>query len=393
MPRKSSWPPPMKPRGGYDRVRVSLGNGRRREYVLGPAGSEKSRKAYLRLIAELEASRGRPAPPAGEKVTVAELVAAYLLQRQRDYRPEHFFKVKRSLWPVVDLYGDDLAVEFGPVKLEVIRAGFVKEKLSRKYINKLIDCIRACWRWASSRELVPHDRYAALRDLECLKRDRTTAPDFPPVEPANVEDVAAALPYLLSPLRALLQFQVATGCRPGEACLLRPCDITRPWQTIDGKEVWLFSLKDHKGRWRGQARDIPIGPAAQEIIGPFLLRAPEAFCFSPKEALAEFRLIQRSRRKSKVQPSQKDRSKPYRSRAPGERYNRSSYGHAVNRACDAAKVPRWKPNQLRHLAATEVERLLDQDSARAHLGHRHASTTAIYTASVQKAAEIAARLG
>lgn len=392
MPRKAQWPPPVTSHKGYDRLRVTV-DGVRRDFNLGPTGSSKARKALIRRLAELEVGLGRPSPLPQSHVTTKELVAAYLVAAEKEYSKSQFWRIKRSLLPPIVLYGDELASQFGPLALEAVRTVFVKEKLSRKFVNKLVGCIRAAWRWGSSKELVPHAVSAALSDLADLRQGRTTAPEHPRVEPADPEAVAVALPFLLTPLQRLVQFQLATGTRPGEACLLRPMDIIRPWKTIEGAEVWLFDLIQHKNRWRGHRRQIPIGPEAQEIIRPLLNRAPDAYCFSPIEAIAEFRTLQRSKRKSKVQPSQVDRSKPRRSRPLGQRYTTTAYGHAVKRACLLAGVKNWSPNQLRHLAATDVERVLDRDFARCFLGHRHEGATAVYAEGLEKAAEVAARYG
>lgn len=83
-----------------------------------------------------------------------------------------------------------------------------------------------------------------------------------------------------------------------------------------------------------------------------------------------------------------------RSRAPGERYLVSSYDHAIRKACDRAGVPRWHPHQLRHLAATVVEELVDEEEARALLGHKGLGMTKRYAhADLLKAAKMAALMG
>jgi len=86
----------------------------------------------------------------------------------------------------------------------------------------------------------------------------------------------------------------------------------------------------------------------------------------------------RNRRKTKVQPSQVDRTKPAPKIKAGAYYQVATYGRAIERACERAGVPPWSPNQLRHLAATNITREFGIDVARSVLGHGSISTTEIY---------------
>lgn len=70
----------------------------------------------------------------------------------------------------------------------------------------------------------------------------------------------------------------------------------------------------------------------------------------------------------------------------GERYSTDSYRRAITRACEAAGVPAWGPNQLRHTAATEIAERLTLDSARVVLGHHDIKTTMRYAKPREKKA-------
>jgi hypothetical protein len=48
----------------------------------------------------------------------------------------------------------------------------------------------------------------------------------------------------------MVEFQRLTGCRPGEACVVRREDIDT------GGTVWLYKPKHHKTAWRGKSRVI-----------------------------------------------------------------------------------------------------------------------------------------
>jgi integrase len=117
-------------------------------------------------------------------------------------------------------------------------------------------------------------------------------------------------------------------------------------------------------------------------LRPFLDCDPEAYLFSPREAVEGY--LQKNGR----------RIRHARSRRPGEHYTVTSYDRAIANACRRAGVPPWAPNQLRHTKATEVRREAGLDAARALLGHRSTATTGVYTEiDVSKAADVMERLG
>ena len=133
---------------------------------------------------------------------------------------------------------------------------------------------------------------------------------------------------------------------------------------------------------------VPLGERAKIIVKQFFTLDTQAFLFSPIRALAERSADLRGKRKSPVQPSQRNRRAKNRRRAPADQYTSHSYLVAIRRGCDKAdrlerqeaenakaaaegrepitvpatvdvadrKVPYWHPNQLRHNYATLVRR-------------------------------------
>ena len=126
---------------------------------------------------------------------------------------------------------------------------------------------------------------------------------------------------------------------------------------------------------------IPLGPLAQVVLQSFPKLDPKAPIFSPIDADQEHREEKRRKRKTKVQPSQRARDErrrrnPRRNLQP--QYDIHAYRRAIVRACNAAKVDRWSPNQLRHAAATRIRREYGLDAARALLGHTSPAVTEVY---------------
>jgi integrase len=119
---------------------------------------------------------------------------------------------------------------------------------------------------------------------------------------------------------------------------------------------WVYRPHYHKTSHHGMDRQIMLGPRAQEVLAPWLLRAgPDGRLFP---------------------------------------INRNSLRQAIRRGCAQARVPAWNPNQLRHTVATEVRAKFGLEAAQVILGHSRANVTQTYAVRDQKqAAEIARKIG
>jgi integrase len=121
---------------------------------------------------------------------------------------------------------------------------------------------------------------------------------------------------------------------------------------------------------------------------------PEAYLFSPREAVEDRNARQRAERRTPLTPSQRARRrKRAPRRAPGDYYRATSYAHAVSRACRKAGV-KFRPYGLRHGRKMAIERAEGADAARAVLGQKSIQATALYgKQDVGRASEVMARLG
>lgn len=222
-------------------------------------------------------------------------------------------------------------------------------------------------------ELLPESVSGSLETVEGLRKGRSPAADPDPVRPAPVEDVEAVLPGLPRPVAAMVKIQLLTGCRVSEVVGMRGRDLRR-----DGP-VWEYRPLDHKNAWRGQERVIAIGPKAQAVLLEFLTDDPDAYLFSPRQAVAELHERRSQSRRGRPAPSERAR------RCGGRRgshrceaYDRRTYRQAVVRACKRAGVPVWSPLQLRHTAGTRLRARFGLEAAQVVLGHARPETTLIY---------------
>jgi integrase len=392
-------------------VTLPDGLGRRRDILLGRYGTDQSRHEYARVIAEWEANGRRHLQPTTlADGSVNELILAYWGFANTYYRKNgaptsQLDRIRLAFKPVKQFYGHTAAKSFGPLALKAARAWMIKQNWTRGYVNSSVGCIKRMFKWGVENELVPPSIYHGLQAVAGLKKGRSEARETKPIRPVADEHVEAALPFLNSVQAAMVQLQRFTGMRPGEVCVMRPCDVDR-----SHPGTWIYRPESHKTEHHDIERVVFLGPRAQEVLRPFLLRDPGTYCFSPREMMEKRRVELRLRRQTKVQPSQVCRKKRRPKKLPGEHYTVGSYEHAITQACKKADtkahedhldvpnnrilIPHWHPNQLRHTKATEIRREAGLDAARVVLGHRSPQITETYAEiDVNKAAEVMARLG
>ncbi len=313
---------------GQARVRIDG-----QDHYLGGYGSSESQELYDDLIAEWL----RNGDTSRYTLTTDDLCILFLEHAKRYYRKNgvqtnEVNAIRSALRSVVAGYGQTPARHFGPKRLKSARESMVKAGYCRSNINKRVERIRRMFRWAVENEYVPPDVYTALMAVSGLKRGRTEARESEPIKPVADAAIAATLPYLSRHVGTMVKLQFLAGARPGDICAIRPCDIT--FQT---NGVWCYRPESHKTEHLGRERRIYIGPEAQEILRPFLERAPETHCFSPIEAEAERNAERREHRTTPMTPSQAARRpKTDRKRALRRSYTSDSYRRAVERACEIA---------------------------------------------------------
>jgi len=362
-----------------------------RKIKLGVYGSPESKRKYAELIS---GKRPETTFAIGGTPTVNEILVAYLEYAQTYYRHPNG-ELAREYGHICEAAkflrreaGHDLAEKFGPKRLKAIRQQLVDKGLSRGHINAQIRRMACVFRWAVEEELISETTHRALAAVRNLKRGRSKAKETAPVRPVDVATVEATLAELPEVLADMVRLQLLTGCRPGELCTMRPCDIDR------SGEVWLYTPEHHKTEHRGHSRVIAIGPKAQSILLRYLARAADAYCFQPKDSESK-RLAEREA--ARVTPKSCGNRRGTNCAGTfkaGSIYLVASYRQAIIRAAARAGVEHWTPHRLRHTKATEVRREFGLDAAQSVLGHKSAAITQVYAElDVSKASEVALQIG
>jgi len=317
-------------------------NGQR--HYLGPHRTKASKLEYDRLISEWLASGRSTAYGQPEAtLTVVELVADYLKFAKGYYGTGNrstYATMKRGLTVLKDLYGRTNAADFGVLQFKTLRQKLVDQDLSRPYINERMRQIVAVFRWGAAEGLIPASVPQNLAIIPGLRKGRCGVREPDRIKPVDLAVVEQTIPHLSSVVTAMVRFQLLTGCRPGEVCNLRPCDVDRTG------EVWEANLTEHKTAIHGHERTIYIGPQAQEVLMPFLLRGADDYCFNPAEAMEEMRDRRNAARKVPRHygnaKGTNRKAKPKRS--PGKKYTTQSYGRVINRTCKDHGIPGRRTN-------------------------------------------------
>ncbi|MGI6417130.1 MAG: tyrosine-type recombinase/integrase [Thermoguttaceae bacterium] len=389
---------------------------RGKRHYLGVYGSKQAAEAYARFLVTInelaEREEAVPSPPATGWITITELCAAYLQHAQGYYvnkagePTDQLDKVKRWIRILVDRFGTLAVNEFGPRRLKALQQSLVEDGLSRTGVNKRVCGIRRIFVWGESEELVPRGTAHTLGTVRGLRKGRSKARECKPIGPVDDQVVDDTIPKLPPIVGDMVALQRVTGMRPSEVCILRPADIDR------SEAVWCYTPTEHKMGHLDKNRVVYLGPQAQAILAPYLLRAADSFCFSPAES--EKRRLE-ERHAERVVPmscGNKPGSNKVRhpKKQPGDRYTRDSYRRAIHNAVNAINrerrkaaeeageeptlLPLWSPNRLRHSAATKIRAVYGLEAVQSVLGHASMNTSEIYAEkSADLAKTVALRIG
>ncbi|MFO0806072.1 MAG: tyrosine-type recombinase/integrase [Gemmataceae bacterium] len=394
-------------------MKLRDGAGGHRFVYLGVHGTAESRELYQQKLAEYGAHEQKAPATITVAPTVAVIFLRFLQHADSHYRRAdgtrtnevREFRVVSTI--VNEIYSRLPASDFGPLALKAVRKRMIDMGLSRGVVNQRIGRVKRVFKWAAGEELVPGSVFQSLAAVAGLQRGRCGVRDAAGVKPVDEATVAATLPFLAPHDRGLVEFQQLTGCRPGEATLIRRADIDI------GSKIWLYRPSQHKGSWREKDRVIAIGPQAQDLLKRFFTPSMDDYLFRPSRA-------------------------PKRRKRPNRPYTVTTYAHAIARACDRAfpppaelakrkieaepgkpaklestkawlarltpeqhaalatwrKAHRWAPNQLRHTHGTKVRKQFGLEAAQVALGHAKADVTQIYAErNLELAVKVAERLG
>ncbi len=321
-------------------ARVTLAG---KDHYLGTYGSPESKQKYAQLIAEYSASSSPASFGVDPKsVTLATIMAEYIRHADNHYPRgvnSESAQIRLILRVVKNLYADLAAASFGPQQFKAVRQVLIDnpacqrsarsrkkkaEPLSRQYINAQMSRLVRMFRWAAADGIIPSETYLNLKVIPGLQIGRSRAPEAKAIEPVSDYVVEQTLPHCSPVVADMVRVQRLTGMRPGEVCKLTPGMLDRRG------DVWIATLKEHKGAWRGKSRHVYFGPKTQLILMPYLEREADACCFSPTES-EQRRIAARAPRRTPLNQgnrpvySSRVRARKTVKKKPRDHYDTASY--------------------------------------------------------------------
>lgn len=359
-------------------ARIRLGG---KDVYLGKFGTRASHEKFHRVVAEFYRTGEPPGsngePPASH--TLGDLINSFRLWAEKRYvkngrQTSEVGLYKLSCGSLLDVAPIDMpANDILPTHLTTMRTRLAELGLARGTINGRLRRIKTMYAWGVEQGFVDPSAWHGLKAVRGAKKGEAKTP--PKITPAPTQDILAIRNEVPPSIWALVQLCILTGCRPGEAVVLRPCDIDRVPPVL-GQGVWVWKPYTHKTEHHEKERVIVIGPQCQQHITPFVDGlAPDAFVFTAERSLAEI-----GRKVGKM--------------ATLDHLSESTFMQAIHRACKRAEVSRWSPSQLRKNFATDIRGRHGIEDASVLLGHSSVSTTEIYAeVNFRRVAEIMAKVG
>jgi integrase len=331
----------------------------RKRVYLGPHGSLESRQRYSEIIAGAAFSGPAQAAAAPLSLTVNELLLRFVTERlpkyvDRDGKPSAEQACYLGVIRIVrELFGEDAAASFGPLKFRLCRKRMIELGWARQHINKQCQRLRALFKFAAGWELVPAAVHEALRAVEPLRPGDSTARETQRRQAVPLENIEATKQHLRARNRDLVDLLLATAARPSELLSLTTAMIQNRSER-DG--VWIVQLAHHKTAHHGHDRRLLFNQAAQQILLKYLdLTHPQQLLF----------------------PMQ-----------------RKTLGTAIKDASIKAGVPPFSSHWLRHTAITMLADNAGVEAAQRVAGHATISMTSHYSRSADSQAVAAVkRLG
>lgn len=323
-----------------------------KSHYCGKYGTKACKAEYDRLIREWKARQK------GALVTVGQLILAWD-EHATDYYTGYDGRTttevavfKAALWPLGKHFSARLVSDFTPADLKRCRQCHVDRDISRGVANKYTSKIVQVFKWAVAEGLCPVETWQALTTVPGLRQGRSAAREADGVHPVDLADVRAVYDHVSRQVRAMIDLQLLSGCRPGEIVQLRPCDLEEHGDCL------AFRPGTHKNQHRGKSRVIVFGPRAVKILRPFLDDRP-----------AESRLFP-------------------------DYGTTAAYRRHIERACKRAGIEKWSPNQLRHTRLTDLRKLFGVEAASHIAGHAKISMTEHYAEkSLGEAVKVMAEVG
>lgn len=144
-------------------------------HYLGKYGSPESKVEYGRLVALMQSGQPIPSkklPKSRDGITVGELVLRYISELQATYKgprvPSQVSVMRSAVRPLLEIYCDTPARDFGPLALAAVRNRMVELMWARSTINNQVSRLKQIWKrnYPADKAGVGHSGSGAVRSIQ-----------------------------------------------------------------------------------------------------------------------------------------------------------------------------------------------------------------------------------
>lgn len=324
--------------------------------------------------------------------TLSELQEMYVEWAKRFFvtRDRPGYHQELASQSVINILGDIYWSELDTVQFERYRQALLDMGKNRTCINQMCTNLLTWMKWCYAHKKISHRIDLELQSVKRLQPDDYGVSEKIPREPVGWEQVQQLFPFVSPNVVAMITLQYWSGMRPGEVCVMRPCELV--W---DGKMMY-YNLAKHKTkRATGKSLWKVINWRGQRVLTALLRSCgDDEFIFKPSDAFdwaIEFERKRRLSRPTKVvnrdMPSVVRAAEKLAATRParlkkhcGKRFTTNAYAMIIRAGFDRAErsgvnLVRWTPMQLRHGVMTMMgDNGLHQEGSHL-LGHSKLETS------------------
>lgn len=366
--------PKPQPHHGYQSWTSSWRDdqGRPHSRRFGRVGKVSKREAYNRFRQFIVDEYPKLAEADQVRYSVKSLCTDWLDALQNRYtidgkRTASANKVQVALESFAAMYGEQEADAMTAGKVAAWLESFISERRkkggrgtrggkAKETVNTALTYIKRMFKWGHVYRGVSASATGSVVLVENIRSDHPAIARLDPVPAVPLATVEETLKHCPQVVRDMVMLQWWSGMRPGEVLAVRGIDLKH-----EADDLMTYRPTRHKNTWRKKARIVALGPKSVAIISKRMTTNLEARLFL---------------------------------RPDGKAWDSQAYRKAIAKAARAAKVKTWKPNQLRHSAATRVAETFGAEDVQHLLGHANLNQQAVYVErSVKKALRLAKEVG
>jgi len=211
---------------------------------------------YLETVLQWQKNGCKPLPThVKSSVSVEAIATKYLAWVESRYSKSHIDHCRIAMQFLIDHCGNLSVDDFTRYVLKQLQEkleqeGVTGRPFARPLVNRYVSFIKTAFREAEESGLCSESIVDSLARVRPLKRGKTTAREYEPVDHVDTDVVKATLPFMSEIIRAMVMIHLLCSMRSQDVINLRICDIEMNDPKYPG--VWWYAPHDHKTKKQGR---------------------------------------------------------------------------------------------------------------------------------------------